>query len=63
MENSDIPQKLKTFNIVISSYDKKLLDADFSFSTESQARNYALGVYKGLDIAEKNPTGIDIKPI
>jgi len=52
---------MKTYRIIIYHWKTKLVDNEYQFNNEDEARNYALGMFNGLDIAGKEPTGSKIE--
>lgn len=51
------------YKITIWSLKEKLHSGNFEFNSDEGANNYALGLYEGLRIAGKEPTGIEVNKV
>lgn len=54
---------MKIFNITIWKFTEALHSCNVQFDTDSEARNYALGLYEGVRVMGGEPTGIETKEI
>lgn len=54
---------LITFEITIFKFKKILHKAKYDFKSDDCAQSYALGMFNGMDISGKEPTGIKVKPV
>ena len=51
------------YKITIWKFKESLHSGRFEFNSEEGANNYALGLYEGLRIAGKEPTGFEVKKV
>lgn len=54
---------MKQYNIVIYNFSKELLNDNFQFDNEAEARNFTLGILKGIETAGQTATGSKITQV
>lgn len=55
--------KTKDYRVIIYSWKTILVDRLLSFNNIYEAQTYALGLYEGFRLCEKEPTGLSTKVI
>jgi len=54
---------MKKYEITIFKFKDELHKGVYAFENYGEARNYALGIFNGMELCGKEPTGIMLNPI